>query len=562
MPRAPKKPSKSVTKTARSNTTKPASAGAGKGSSGASKSKGAGAAPAARPQAAPAPKQIKYGPQDPEGNTALRQEKKERAKPVRTLVPIAGSGKQDPKPDKTPEDWRLQQWPTRGAPGVGLTFCGWDVETLQRALVEHAMGNPRMTGVLLDDMKVNPIIAHGIEVRQEAFRTLPRQISPGGVGPRGGQPPDEFVRFADFWREVLPDIIPDGTLDDWWLHLAFMGESLSAMDWEERTDGRDRWWLPYIKPWHPSQMYHYYRPDRGDRTPDGQVLAAITRDRGPLIVEPGGGRWVYISRGTLAPWQNALVRVLGETFLGDTFTLRDNLALQERYGQGVTKMFHPVEWAFDKVDAAVGSVYASGKGGVIPLPMTADGKRRADLELLAPSAAGAGLFDMTERRLIRRILISLLGQDMTTVGQTGGFAQAAIHNQVLWHKRERDAATFGDARLVNYVDEFGKIQRKWVPYSGPIRQQIARWVAYFNVGTFDAAPFTYYDATPPEDALDKEEKEARAASSRATGLAALAKFLPDLALSEADLEYLLKQCGIILRAPKEVLPDAEDGDEG
>lgn len=427
---------------------------------------------------------------------------------------------------------------------------GWDVESVGSALRDHAHGKPVKSGILLDDVVANPIVGHCLEVRQEAFRTLPRNVTKG----RG----ENADRCRDFIAEILPDIIPDGTIDDWHKHYVFMGESLSGMDWEERTDGRDRWWLPLIKPWHPSQTYHQYMPHLAERSPDGQALLAVTREHGPVLVEAGWGRWVHFSKGTLSPWLNGLIRALGEPYLGDTYTLRDNLALQERYGQGVTKMFHPVEWNAEQVDASIWSVRSSGRGGVISCPQTSDGKRRVDLENLPVEAGGAQLFDLTERRLLRRFLIALLGQDMTTVGQTGGFAQAAIHAQVLWHKRERDAAAFGDARLYVELDPAGRPRRRWIPYSGPIRTQILRWIALFNFGSFDCAPYVWWDATPPEDLAEKEKHEVDAGLKRSQALASLMGALPQLqatlyksGLPPADVEFLLEQMGLKIWRPED-----------
>lgn len=457
---------------------------------------------------------------------------------------MLNDGTPGPEPLKFPTDERTGQWPVRGAPGVDSLF-GWDAEGVANALRTHAGGNSRKSGLLLDDIRANPIVRHCNEVRQEAFRTLPRAFVPGrGAG---------ASRFCDFWREVFPDVVPDGTLDDWWLHHEYMGESLSAMDWEERTDGRDRWWLPVIKPWHPSQMYHLFLPGSGERTADGQVLVAVTREKGPCLVEAGWGRWVHVSRGTLAPWLNGLIRALGEPYLGDTYTLRDVLALQERFGQGVTKFFHPVEWSDQQVDGSIATVRSSGRGGVVGCPVMPDGRRKVDLELLHVDAAGNALFDLTERRLLRRFLIALLGQDMTTTGSTGGYAQAVVHSAQLWHKRERDAATFGDARLIADFDA-GKVRRRWIPYNGPIRSQITRWVAWYNVGSFDAAPYTYWDATPPEDQSERQAQEATAGAQKATTLAALISALPALREVYPDLDpsFLFEQCGIqILRDPEQ-----------
>lgn len=489
------------------------------------------AAPAA--PAAPGPKPAKLSPRP----------KQPKLRPGRTLVPVPPMGRDAKKAPREPGEERVQQWGARGAPGVDA-LIGWDVEGVAGALRRQANGDSTQAGLMLDDLKIHPIVFNCIQARQEAWRTLPKVIQPG----RG----DGAVRFADFWREVMPDILSDDVLDDWWVHTEFMGKSVSGMDWEVRTDGRDRWWLPVVKPWHPSNITHRFIPVPEDRSVDGMATIANTRSLGPVIVEPGMGRWVEIAKGALAPWMNGLIRALGEPWLGDIYTLRDNMALQERFGQGIIKMFHPVEWNSEQIESSIFSVRSSGRGGVVSCPMDREGKRRVDLETLKADAVGAQIFDLSERRLLRRFLITLLGQDMTTVGQTGGFAQAAIHNQVLWHKRERDAARFGDARLFCDYDENGRARRRWVPYTGPIRQQIVRWIAYFNTGSFAMAPYTFWDATPPEDTLERGKAEAAMALQRAQALAALMKAVPTLQqlFPTVDAQFIVEQvAGIVLTRP-------------
>jgi hypothetical protein len=202
---------------------------------------------------------------------------------------------------------------------------------------------------------------------------------------------------------------------------------------------------------------------------------------------------------------------------------------------------------------------------VISCPTTADGKRRIDAELLEADATGYQLFDLTERRLLRRFLISLLGQDMTTVGQTGGFAQASIHNQVLWHKRERDAASFGDARLSVEVDDRGWAHKRWVPYNNVLRDQLTKWIAYFNFGDFSLAPYIWWDATPPEDRVEKEKVMLEAAVKRGKALQAYANSLEKLnanlpvTLTPEDYEHLAEQCGFRLHKPEEAAPMTTSG---
>jgi len=485
---------------------------------------------------------------------SFRSSKKGKIKPARVLEPASAGPDPQSLPEKTPDTESIGQWQVRAMSSTGSLF-GWDVDTLGIALRSHVDGNFRESGMLMDDVTANPIIRHCLEVRQEAFRTLPRIVTPSR------EHDAVATRCADFWREVMPDIIPDSTLDDWHKNLEFMGFSPSGMDWEERTDGRDRWWLPRIRPWHATHTYMQYLPDFQPVSAtqvDGRVFVALTRTKGPIIIEPGMGRWVFFQKGTLNPHMNGLIRTLATPYLGDELTLADNLALQERFGQGVYKLHHPVEWQGKNIDRSIRSIRESGHGGVISCPESSDGKRKIDVNLLEADATGYQMFDLTERRLLRRFLISLLGQDMTTVGQTGGFAQASIHNQVLWHKRERDAASIGDARLSIMTDDQGWTHKRWVPHNGTIRSHIVRWIAYFNFGSFEAAPYTWWDATPPEDRVEKEKIQLEAALKRSKALQAFATSLERInanigktgvKLTPDDFEYLAEQCGFRLHRP-------------
>ncbi len=508
----------------------------------------------------------KNSPAEPLEERALNEDERP-PRPARTLQPVNPAGKTQGIhiPGDREIDDAIEQWPVQGLPGVGTIF-GWDVNTLMLAMRAHTAGSFAQSGRLVDDIKTNPIMRHGINTRREFKTTLPLTVLPGGRGVRGGQSPPEAVRFADFWKEVRPEILKPSILDDWWLHNNFMGFSDSVMEWEERTDGRDRWWLPRIKPWHPSQQYVSYRPDLGATSPDGMVMFAMTRN-GPAVVNKGDGRWIHFQKGELSPWLNGLVRVLAETFLGDTYTLRDNMALMEQYGQGIKKLIHPASWKASEVNQKIQILRSAGHGGVISCPVDSNGKK-VDVENLQIDPSGANIFELTEARLLKRILIVLLGQNMTTVGQTGGYAQAAIHAGVLWQKREEDAGDFGDAQLVMELDANGKEKRFWLPTTGTIRGDITRWIAYFNAGSFDLAPFTYFNAIMPEDKAAMETAQAGAISSKATALANVSHAImgsekgPGIAaalrgagapeLKADDLEFIFSQAGFRLRAPKDV----------
>ena len=77
-----------------------------------------------------------------------------------------------------------------------------------------------------------------------------------------------------------------------------------------------------------------------------------------------------------------------------------------------------------------------------------------DADLLRADGAGYQTFDATEKRILRRVLIALLRQDMTTTGTTG-IADNDPRQMSLWKCREDDATTYGDARCMTEWEDMG-----------------------------------------------------------------------------------------------------------
>jgi hypothetical protein len=469
--------------------------------------------------------------------------------------PGSGEGKEGKpsEPDDALQE-RLNQLPIEAAPGVDSAF-GWDVVRIREALRQHASGRFGLSGLLKTDVLHNPIIGHAVEVRQEAFTTLPQNFTPGNKS-------KEAKRARDFIREAWPDICPPSLYNELWEDLRFMGDSVSAIEWELRTDGADRWWLPRIKPWHPTHLEVQYRPDLPNSlhtSVDGHAMLAITRDKGLVAVQPGFGRWLHFKLSPRQSWTKGLLANLAISFLGDEYTLEDTLALQETFGQGFWKLFHPAGWSNRQVEASKLSVYRAGRRGVIGLPMDMKGVKLADLDLVRADSTGQQIFESTEKRLLRRFLIVLLGQDGTTVQGSGPYTQMAALTNVLWHKREKDAAAFGDARLTVKTNQHGIGEKRWIPHNGTFRSQLTKWIAYFNFGAFEHAPYIWFDATPPEDRLARERVMLDAAGKRGRAVSALGRGLDELIAMakaanppvEVDIEWIAEQCGLSLTRPPE-----------
>jgi hypothetical protein len=195
----------------------------------------------------------------------------------------------------------------------------------------------------------------------------------------------------------------------------------------------------------------------------------------------------------------------------------------------------------------------------MPCPTGPRGEKIVDVELVRADGTGYQTFASTDQRVRDRILVTLLGQNMTSVGSAGGFAQARVHENGLWRKFEQRAAAFGDAVLTvteegeREAGTFERVKRQWAPRDGVIRTQICRWFSYWNFGDMDLAPYTYWNATQPEDVKEQQTTTAKTAESMGKALGAVAGATEklDAAGVQYDLEYMLEQVGVRLRRPDE-----------
>lgn len=437
-----------------------------------------------------------------------------------SAVTVAGS---EVKPPKTPPLDNIVQVPQSGIGGFGQNgILGWTVEGVKAALGAHLAGTFGGTGMLSDAMWSHPVIKKCREERNDFLSKIPRQVTPR-------RKRDKAARYAADWFKEFRDVIfPDNVLRQWHDDDMQMGQFVSGMDWEERRDGRHRWWLPVHKPWHPSQLQYFYRGI--GRSIDGGAFHATTLNKGLLIVEPGLGRWVLGQRAARQPWLHGAVFALGNDFVGDGYNFFDNLAFQERFGIGFMQYFHNVDYQRGQVDRSAVNIQTAGAGAVIPMRVDAKGEKLEWLELLGTTAGGGSqAFDQTENRIKKRICYVYLGQDMTTAGQPGGYKLGVVHQGIEWNKFEESASWFFDARKAITRDP--KTRRDivtWEPCDGVLYEQVSRWVGWYNFGDWDCMPHYWLDATPPEDLAAREEQQSKYASETGTGIARIATALPNL----------------------------------
>lgn len=468
-------------------------------------------------------------------------------KPARSRLQLQESPKgKKPKalPEQPPSD-SINQYSYFAGPDP---ITGWSVDLLANTLAEHQRGLFQQSGVLAEDMAANPWISDCLEVRGEFMTTAPFVVTPAGRG--------DARRCADFVREVLPDILPLTILRDLHRQYIMMGQSVAAIDWREYRDGKDRVWLPNIKPWQPQLTYYQQFADAD--SVDMGCLVATTLNRGLVRVDAGESRWLVISQSRLKPWLRGAVRTLGEAYLGDSYNFRDNMAFQDRFGRGIYLLRHPVSWKDEEIIFAAQSVRAGGGGGVLPCPTDARGNKLVDLDLVRADGTGFKTFDATDQRTRDRIFVTLLGQTMTSVGMSGGFAQARIHEHGLWRKFEGDAAAFSDAVLTVSEDEsdgggFRGVTRQWQPRDGVWRTQLLRWVSLWNFGSMDLAPYVWFNLTAPSDIIEERESLSKATEAYGKALQALGTAIEKLDESGTpyDLDFMMEQMGLKLKRPVE-----------
>jgi len=427
----------------------------------------------------------------------------------RALEAVTPKGVETKPPKQPPTDATVQVPAYR----TSLGPIGWSVDNVRSALSAHASGVFSASGLLADDFLMHPVIHKCINERVDGFfNELPREITPGRENKQG-----RWVR--DWFAEVQGEIYSDAVFKDMCRDELQMGQTVLGWDWEERKDGGRRFWLPILKPWHPSLIQYIYRGVA--RSVDGGQFVATSMNKGMLYVEPGLGRWMLAKRGERSPWLHGAVYALGQDFIGDMQNFLDNLAFEERFGLGLMTYSHDETYQRGQVNQSVGNIANVGAGAVVPLRMRA-GTPLEKLDLVHTSGAGWEAFEATEMRILRRVLMFYLGQDMTSMGQTGGFRQAVIHKGVRWNKHEETAGWFFDTRKT--VDKHDPDKVLWEPHRGALYNQLSRWIGWFNFRDWDIMPMYWFNATPPDQMAEREER----ASTKATTLKTLSEALPQL----------------------------------
>lgn len=462
----------------------------------------------------------------------------------------AGAGR---RPDQT----RILQWPSYY--GQRPMF-GWGLQEALGAVRQHATGDFSLSGKLGEDMASgNAWIKHALNKRLSVETQCPTIFTAAG---RTASEVKRAERCRDFCREVYPHVLPLHTRRTMHRHRLTMGQTVFAMDWEEVRDGRDRFWLPFVKPWDPTLTSYLY--GLGDSSSiDGGSYCATTLSHGLVRVVPGDGRWGVMRNRLEKSWLDGIVYALAAEYVGDGYNFRDNQDHQDRWGRGILALEYPDSMPQNEIFALMQSANDGGGGGVLPLPQL-DANRGVKAELLRADGAGYQTFDHTETRILRRILVLLCGNDMASVGATG-VAENDPRTTSIWELYAEDAQAATDCAVSAEWDErTGKRVRVCSPADGPLRQQVFQWVAAYNFGDARLAPYIWLDATELEDHDRQQDAVAARAQKVAGAFASVSSAAKNgLLKDEAQASWALEQCGLSLAKPAddaEPEPDSEPGE--
>lgn len=473
-----------------------------------------------------------------------------------------------------------QQWPFV-AYSLVQAATGWTVPAARQAIDELDVGKFGNASLMMEETLRDDAVFHGYRTRQMGFLSAPERIMPAH---------GKAHRPSLLLQAYRNTVFPPGVWQDIHRFLLFFRFAICQIVWLKvpNPDGSPPFWfIPQLKPWHPGHIWYQqtYTTEGGDLA--GGCFVVNTLDEGPIELRdkrreggrndaPGGGRFVLFSPGgALLPWRSALIRAVWRPWMRRSYTQRDHARYEERHGLPILKIRYPSYWGGESKEfqAFENSVANLGSGGVINCPQdaSAPGPNGAgiDLDLLEAKAQTWGSFVASKTEEDNDIYTVFLAQSLTTAAGENGGSHAAVKGllRVPDELRRDDALATGDVQMEWFDDPTYGQRWRLIPGSGPLRDQMTRYFAYYNFGDPDLAPYIYRDATPPDDRLLAEQirkERATTIKTAAEGLKALKEALSDPRMVHERV--YLEQFAVPVLSEEELkaLPPAAapSGDEG
>lgn len=416
----------------------------------------------------------------------------------------------------------------------------WSIDKIREVLTEHECGTFYRSARMAQWMRRDERYRTCAMVRAMSVLGLPFVVAPPVDNPRLKEK-QAAKRINAVAREIMPEKVAHEILGD----ILDLGFCLCQLHWTDKGPGSDVRWVPRLVRWDP-QFVQYDAFAR--------VWKIQTYDAGQLSITPGDGQWVLFSDRDTNPWLSGAVLGLADKVLLRSNSWIDWGNISDGAGQTFLKLYIPA-WALkDEQDTETGT---PSKTEFLTAGTALMGNRVLSNE--GPITSFVSQVDMLQNHGYRA-----LGCELGSQGLTNGFDakyESADASGFIAPKELQERANI--AITTRILGQTTSVEVKQGAPTAPtdqasvrqdiieadaeflatdLRGQVLSWVALYNFGDVELAPWAFYDPTPPEDA------GAMAATAKTTGdsIATL-----DAALAadgmELDKPALFARIGLPLR---------------
>lgn len=387
---------------------------------------------------------------------------------------------------------------TQWTPGIKPT---WTIAEVRAALQQHAQGDFSLSAQLVDAMGEDDIIPGVLEKRTDALLGSDFCLEPV-------EEPNKQLskRLADKYGDASwYASFPEDELEDFDRWLVMLGVAIGTLDWSRGVVWKATFRVlhPQFLRWDSFRRKWFYHSQEGIQE-----------------VMPGDGRWILISYGNRG-WMKGAVRPLAIPWISKQLTIRDWNRYNERHGLPIIKAYAPAIADDADQDQFWEDIRGIQSETVAQLPTNLDENgAKFDLDLLEATDKSFESFEKLLDRADRRIMVTLLGSNLSTEITTQG-SQAAVKG----HRGVEQAKAAADEKKFS---------------TGFREQGLYPIVALNHAGvSLDVIPWPHWDVDPPED--DKANADAAQSFGLALWNIARAGYEVDQAsLDEASEKYGLK----------------------
>ena len=382
---------------------------------------------------------------------------------------------------------------------------GWDLESLQAAILQLENGNLYAAHSLMLAMTRDATVAHGLMVRRMSLSALPWKID---------FPPSIPEEARDALLKHWPEAITPQDLATASGYTVMLGLAPATQQWFLKTepDGKTYWQFrtEILETGHCQyrpDMRNYWFVSRGGYTP---------------IIDDGNAWALFKSLGDRRHHLDCAVRTLAVLWFIVQEAIRYHRAYNAEYGRPIKALSVPDQHRLSE-DVANLVAQASGLygGSVIILPQFAEAQQTANFDLKLVEAKSRGFQTFADLAKTCRDLITLylVGVLETTGGGSASNAKAKTQLQVA------DRYTTADARVRE--DAINRILRCWADFNGYVD-----------------APRYVINTDPPAD----EAHRAAVAKDRAAAIKATAEALKAMSdwvtIDEPRVLTMMKEIGV------------------